>query len=166
MHATNPLTLPACVLAACLPACLPVHTNFPHPVSSAPFSAALPRLWNLHTPQLSSEASEHTPGVILHTSWWLLSSWRELATKAISLNGLKMDVCPFLSESLRNVGDRVFCSNGSPFHSPPCPMQHLNMFSATENQILNVTQLLFIGSKLNNATTVGITALGHFCLQA
>lgn len=52
-------------------------------------------------------------------------------------------------------------------HSITCPaQQHLNMSSATDSQILNVTQFLFIGSNLNNATLVGIIALGLLGLQA
>lgn len=51
-------------------------------------------------------------------------------------------------------------------HSITYPaQQHLNMSSATDSQILNVTQFLFIGSNLNNATMVGMRALGHLGLQ-
>lgn len=51
-------------------------------------------------------------------------------------------------------------------HSITCPaQQRLYMSSATDRQILNVTQFLFIGSNLNNATMVAIRALGHLGLQ-
>lgn len=47
--------------------------------------------------------------------------------KAISLNGLKTDFCPLVTQSLGNVGDSASCSNGFPFYSLPFPMQYLNV---------------------------------------